>query len=314
MSSDSARSSCGPEMASGSSSRSTSSSCARRGRRGSSAPRAIRSALRPASPKRSAIAASGSAASWPSVSTPRRSSFSGRSAEPMRAASSAPPPGAARLPGSRSRSRPTGRGARKARVIAPGTTTGALRGLALKRGGVGAEPGLPRPEPNGRADRLPRPPQDPLQASAPEPTQAGGLEEGLARPPRLDRGADPLQASQRLLPGRLRALGIGRHQRQLGAAGERLAEAHPGAHAERLGGPGGLSDHLRPAGLGCQRQRPGEQRPPALFQDRQEGEPGDERASDRASNICSYMERRISRSARVPGRADTAGERWDSAR
>jgi len=103
---------------------------------------------------------------------------------------------------------------------------------------VGAEPGLTRPETDGRADRLPRPPQDSLQASAPEPPQARSLEEGLARPPRLDRGADRLQASQRLLPGCLRALGIptrivlcipvvdASDERQLALAGFRIFKKH----------------------------------------------------------------------------------------
>ena len=215
----------------------------RRGRSGSSSPRAIRSARRPIAPKRSATAASGSVASWPSVPMPSRSSFSGRSAEPVRAASVVPPP--ARSPGSRSRSRSTDRPARKERVIAPKTIVGARRRRALRAAGVGAEPGLARPEPHALSDRLSRPLQRPLQAS-PKAHQAGRLEERLARTPRLDLGADPLQLPQRPLPGRLGALGVGRHQGQRsgGARAPRRGASPRGCRTPRpaprpLRSPGG---------------------------------------------------------------------------
>ena len=83
--------------------------------------------------------------------------------------------------------------------------------------------------------------------------QPSRLEEGLPGPTGLDRGADPLEALQRVLPGSLSPIRIRRHQRQLRAARKRLAKPHPGADAERLRRPGRLSDHLRPAGLRRQR-------------------------------------------------------------
>ena len=101
---------------------------------------------------------------------------------------------------------------------------------------------------------------------AAEPAQRLGGEERLARARRLDRGADRLEAPQRPLPGRLGAHRVGRDQGERRAARERLAEPHPGAHAERLGRARGLADHLRAAGLGGQRHRLGRAVPGAFAQ------------------------------------------------
>ena len=198
--------------------------------------------------------------------------------------------------GARGAGPPTGRRGSRA-SIAAGTIVGARRHREHARPRRRRVGSARRRAERRDADRV-RARRAPPPGPSPQPAQAPGLEEGLARARRLDLCADPLQTPQRLLPGRLGALGVGRHQRQLGAARERLAEPHPGAHPERLGGPRDLPDHLRPTRLGRQRQRPREQCP-ALTQGGQEGKPGDQRAGDHwlvaisaHTNTCSYKCRR----------------------
>jgi hypothetical protein len=74
--------------------------------------------------------------------------------------------------------------------------------------------------------------------------QAIGLEIGQARPGRLDCGADRFQRAQRLLPRLGHAHRLGCHQHKLGAACERLAQAHPAHHPERFGGSRDLAHAL----------------------------------------------------------------------
>ena len=228
-----------------------------RGRSGSSAPRAIRSARSPGAPKRSAIARR---------AAPRaRRAFARRAARACRAAGSAPrflapAPATGRRTGCSERiaSAPPAACDRR-RAAARGDDRRRAPGAHPPRRGVGAEPGRPGADRAGgsaTAGRARGPPRDRRRSHA-----AARPRRTPRRAPGLDRGADPLQRAQRSLPGRLGALGVGRHQDQLRAARERLAEPHPGADAERLGRPRDLADHLRPARLGRQRHRPSEQLP-----------------------------------------------------
>ena len=121
-----------------------------------------------------------------------------------------------------------------------------------RRAGSGRRP----PWRRRSAERPPRPSEDRLGSAAQRAQRLGG-EERLAGARGLDRGADRLQAAQRALPDRLRPHRVRRDQRQRRAASERLADPHPGADPERLGGPRCLTDHLRPAGFGGQRDRAG---------------------------------------------------------
>ena len=117
------------------------------------------------------------------------------------------------------------------------------------------------------------------------------LEERAAGPVRLDRGADPLEPVEHLAPEAANALGVGRHEPQLGAAGERLPHPHPGRDAERLGGRRDLADHLLAARLGRERDRLRKHRPP--IPDRsQQLEAGIEDAYDH-TNACSHSRRSL---------------------
>ena len=126
------------------------------------------------------------------------------------------------------------------RAARPAAARGSSRAVAS-----GTMPARPRPRRphrrrSGRAPateprRLLRAPrrarsQHPLDPS-PEPARPPASKNASPGAPGLDLRADPLQPPQRLLPGALGALGVGRDQGQLGAARERLAQPHPGVAA-----------------------------------------------------------------------------------
>ena len=72
----------------------------------------------------------------------------------------------------------------------------------------------------------------------------------------LDRRADRLESRHHFLPVVGHAHRIRRHEREPGAARERLSQAHPRVDAERLGCLRDLADELLAPGLGCQRGWP----------------------------------------------------------
>ena len=94
-------------------------------------------------------------------------------------------------------------------------------------------------------------------AAAVQSQQAVGREVGQPRPVQLERRADAFQRARHRLPRPLDRERVGRHQAQLGAARERLAERHPGPHPERLR----RARHLPHASL-APRQRGDRQRAP----------------------------------------------------
>ena len=89
--------------------------------------------------------------------------------------------------------------------------------------------------------------------------QAVGAEERPAGRERLDRGAHLLQPLQQRLGGVGHGTRIGGHELQPRAAGERLADPHPGRHPEGGGGGVRLADRRRPARLRAERGRLGRQ-------------------------------------------------------
>ena len=109
--------------------------------------------------------------------------------------------------------------------------------------------------------------------------QPVGLEERLALAVGLARRADPLEPVERPPPERPHAVGIGRHEPQLGAARERLPEPHPRHDAERLGRRRHLAHHLPAPRLGRQRHRLAHQLAPA-FKGGHERESGEQDADD----------------------------------
>ena len=113
-----------------------------------------------------------------------------------------------------------------------------------------------------------------------------GLEARLARAQRLDRRPDALQPRQRALPGLGDAHRIGRHERQPRAARERLAHAHPGVDAKRLGGLRDLADEQLAARLRRKRRRLAQQ-PHAAPGSYCELEALEEDTDDRHTNTCS---------------------------
>ena len=84
-----------------------------------------------------------------------------------------------------------------------------------------------------------------------EPQQPSGVKAGETRPLGLDRRADRLQPDEQPLPGIGHAGRVGRNQHQAGAAGQRLAQPHPGMDAERLGGERHLAHLLAAPGSGA---------------------------------------------------------------
>ena len=74
-----------------------------------------------------------------------------------------------------------------------------------------------------------------------------------ASPARSDSTSAPIPSSPRSARSQsaIGPPGVGRDQRQLGAARECLAQAHPGTHPVRLGGAGGLADQLPRPGSGA---------------------------------------------------------------
>ena len=128
----------------------------------------------------------------------------------------------------------TGSGARNRRAD-PAGTTGRRHPEPAGRG-VGAEAprGGRQPQPALRRASAAGPGRGPRRF-LPRGPAARRFEEGLPGALRLDLGADSLEPPQHRLPGALGPLGIGGNERQLRAAGERLADAHPGAHPELLG-------------------------------------------------------------------------------
>ena len=70
-------------------------------------------------------------------------------------------------------------------------------------------------------------------------------EERLARPRRLDRGPERLQAAQRVLPDRLGADRVRRHQLERGTRESASAKSHSRSHAKYLRRSGCLADDLR---------------------------------------------------------------------
>ena len=77
------------------------------------------------------------------------------------------------------------------------------------------------------------------------------LEEGLAGPLGLDRGADPLEPLQQPVPALGDADRVGWEQPQRGTAGERLPECHPRLDAIGLGGGRTSPTACRPPGRGA---------------------------------------------------------------
>ena len=224
------------------------------------------SASRPGCPKRSATAREGSAASSPSVRMPSRSKHLGQRL-PARAACAAARPAAARGSRAARRSSTTSRVPRRAAGGPAAPRRGRRSGWAPRRS---ARPGR---APGGR------PPARPSRSPPCRPRRPADSKK--AAPARSDStcGADPLEPVEHRVPERAHALGVGRHEPQRRAARHRLAQPHAAHHAEGLGRRRHLPHHLLAPGLGRQRGRLGEQRPP-VPESGQELEAGVEDADD----------------------------------
>ena len=150
-----------------------------------------------------------------------------------------------------------------------------LQGGEARRGGA-------QPAVGAHRQRGPRPAQHPLQAAvqAPEPAGREAGDSGLAR---LDRRAHVLERAEHPLARLGRRVGVGHHQLQIRAAGQRLA--HPQARADPLGlgRRGAEPDHLSRPGLGAERDRQ-VGLPPGPAQGDHEREPGDEGGDDHEGN------------------------------
>jgi hypothetical protein len=121
-----------------------------------------------------------------------------------------------------------------------------------------------------------------------DPEQPVDLEEGLAGPLGLDRGADSLEPLQQPVPALGDADRIGGGQQQRGATGERLAERHSRFDAVGLGGARHLPDLLPAAGQGGERDR--------LLEPVGAGDPKREARNDDGgdhTNVCSYISREV---------------------
>ena len=138
-----------------------------------------------------------------------------------------------------------------------------------------------------------RPPCSVEQPARVEARDAGALG--------LDRGADALERGEHAVPPVGHARGIGGDEPQRRAAGERLPQPQPGAHAVGLGGRGGLPDQRLAPRLRRQRDRPARQLGPPAGGDG-EGEAGQQDADDHA-NTCSHP---AGVRARVRGTSSTA--------
>ena len=121
----------------------------------------------------------------------------------------------------------------------------------VARGGVGGEAAGRRAErgrPSARARRAAG--STPSRRPPWMPSRPADGEVGLARAVGLDLRPDALEPVEHDVPQRAHALGVGRHEDELGAAGERLPHAHPRRHAEGLGRRGDLPHELLAARLG----------------------------------------------------------------
>ena len=222
----------------------------------SSSPRASRHAAIPPAPKRSATAGSGSAASSPAVRMPSATSSS--------AATGSRPQPADRQPGEERRRAPSLDHHRPAR---PGP----------HRGHPGGEAAGPRRPPGPAGEHRRHASSSSRRSPAVQPHQPVGREQ---RPARLDaarprRPATP--AGGAALGGVGDGARVGGGQLEPRAAGDRLADPHPRAHAEGGGGRVHLADQRRAARLRAERDRRVGQRPAQRHPQR---EAGDEDADD----------------------------------
>ena len=145
-----------------------------------------------------------------------------------------------------SRSRPSGRAAVSSRKRSnatgsacqfgrPGDDRRAPRARARRRRRARRSATVRRPIRAGRR-RAPRDRRDDaVERAAVEAAKAARVEAGEPGTVGLDRRADRLERPSDPLPGVGDPDRVGRHERQTRAARERLAQAHPGMDAERLG-------------------------------------------------------------------------------
>ena len=153
-------------------------------------------------------------------------------------------------------------------------------GTRLAGGRLGDEPARPGAHTAARGQRGGHGVEQ-AQRPAVQAHQAVGGEERPAGGERLHGCAHVLQAGQQRLGCLLDGAGVGSDQPQPGAAGDRLADAHAGSHAEGRGGGVRLADPGRAAGLGRERHRHLGQAA-AVGERHPQGEAGDEHADDGA--------------------------------
>ena len=100
----------------------------------------------------------------------------------------------------------------------------------------------------------------------------------------LDGEAGGLQALEGALGGVGGRAGVGHHEVELRAAGERLAHAKAGAYAAGLGRGRAEPDHLRAAGIGAERDR-GVEGPPGAQQGDEQREARDVDGDDHRTHV-----------------------------
>ena len=127
-------------------------------------------------------------------------------------------------------------------------------------GGERAEARRSGPDPGRAAQGAAHRRDDAVERAAVQAAKAARVEAGEPGTVGLDRRADRLECPDDPLPRVGDPDRVGRHERQTRAARERLAQAHPGMDAERLGRVRDLADELLAARLRCEGGRPLQER------------------------------------------------------